>query len=160
MMLFVQVVSSECILGVQIQNFSRFFNAEIRDDQYCCCDLKDTCNATITDWKSTYMDYCRYPCQAYFVINLVDHSYNTTTTNGTMYDFYDGRSRCFQFSTGESTQENHVRIRSNIYIQEIQIYIKNNYSTCICITVPNTNNIVKNLSALIIVNSFRMQKHN
>ena len=40
---FVQVAKSEQLLGVQLQNFDNMFNAEIRDDKYCCCDQESTC---------------------------------------------------------------------------------------------------------------------
>ena len=51
---FVQVVSSEWFLAVQIQDFENTYNAEIRNnDQYCCCDSNvPACVDDITAEKS------------------------------------------------------------------------------------------------------------
>ena len=38
---FVQVASSEWFLTFQIQYFENLYNAEIRNNEYCCCDNPD-----------------------------------------------------------------------------------------------------------------------
>ena len=105
---FVQVASSEWVLGVQIQNFTNFFNAELRENMYCCCDIPDTCDSNITEFTSTYVKICTTECNTYFVANLLDYenatSYSTIDTfSWTGISLAHVSSLVFQVPIGSST---------------------------------------------------------
>ena len=65
------MASSEWMLGVQIQQFQSLYNAEIMaNNQYCCCDIPNTCEDNITALENIYD--CTLLCDIYFVVSLQD----------------------------------------------------------------------------------------
>ena len=68
----VQMASSEWVLGLQIQHFANLYNAEIRGDQYCCCDMQSTaavpCVDNLPDLQSSD---CTAECEPYFEIYFI-----------------------------------------------------------------------------------------
>ena len=59
LLLFVQVASSEWVLGVQIQHFENLCNVEIKDGKYCCCDKDELCANNIYHWSTQIMQWPR-----------------------------------------------------------------------------------------------------
>ena len=67
-----QVAGTEWFLGVQIQNFENFYNAEmILGNNYCCCDSFEECRQNTADLQGICMTHS---CQPYFLIHIRDNS--------------------------------------------------------------------------------------
>ena len=66
-----QIASTEWFLGVKIQNFENFYNANIASDgKYCCCEFHP-CEKNIADLQGR----CMTPsCQPYFLVHIRDGS--------------------------------------------------------------------------------------
>ena len=72
MIVFVQVTSSEWFLVVQIQDFLNLYNAEIRNNHYCCCDDHDN-QCTGADINAVNNEKCfddGFHCQPYYVLHV------------------------------------------------------------------------------------------
>ena len=105
-----QVASGDWMLGVQIQNFENYLNAERNGTGYCCCDEVDACSETIKAFNSKHN--CTSECQIYFVVHLL------TCTNGCApmktFNFSDNSASdlsllVFQIPSEQSEEINHVR---------------------------------------------------
>ena len=75
-----QVVSSEWVLGVQIQHFDNPNNAAFLNNPNdpCCCDVNPHKCASATVLNKTL---CYDECETYFVILVRDCPYNKTCSN-------------------------------------------------------------------------------
>ena len=80
-MIFLQMVSTEWFLGVQIQNFENLYNVIIAQGYYCCCDFF-VCSENITDLQEICMNHL---CQPYFLIHIRDSSCNGTCSLNKTY---------------------------------------------------------------------------
>ena len=108
--MFAQVASSDWMLGVQIQNFENYLNAERKGTEYCCCDEVDTCNKTIKALDSTYN--CTSECQTYFVVSLLSCTNGCAPTK--TFNFSDNSASdlsllVFQIPSEQSSQIHQVR---------------------------------------------------
>ena len=83
----VQVASSEWVLGVQIQHFENMYNAEIRNDLYCCCDDHfRECKENITDLIQNGTCFnSDHRCETYFVLYVRECSYNSICSDTEIY---------------------------------------------------------------------------
>ena len=72
-LIFMQVASTKEFLGVQIQNFENFYNAETYyTGGYCCsCDSVNDCKEHITDLQQICT---AHSCQPYFLMHIRDSS--------------------------------------------------------------------------------------
>ena len=68
------------MLGVEIKEFENLYNAEIRNDEYCCCDDEYNCEENISVLRSIAMGSCPVPCQTYFVVSVQDCTSNVQCT--------------------------------------------------------------------------------
>ena len=104
------MASSDWMLGVQIQNFENYPNAERKGSQYCCCDAVHTCNETIKALNSTYN--CTSECQIYFVVHLLNCIIGCTpikTFNFSENSVSDLSLLVFQIPSEQSAQKYQVR---------------------------------------------------
>ena len=114
MIAFVQVASSEWVLGAQVHSFKNFYNAEKVGSNYCCCGAPSFCKDTIMSLNST----CEPECNTYFVVDLWDctsalscntiKTFNFSGDNGSHSAL---SSLVFQIPFGSSTEDNQVRIK-------------------------------------------------
>ena len=117
MIAFVQVARSECVLGVQIQDFENVLNAHLikqGNDQYCCCDEGNKCSENITFLKSMFD--CTRDCQTYFMVYVQDCKKEATCTTIKTLDFphnspFALASLVFLIPLGQSTSNNEVSIK-------------------------------------------------
>ena len=88
-----QVASSDqWVLGVQIQNFMNMHNAEVRNDNYCCCDGHfKQCRKNITDLNGMCFNSTER-CEAYFVLYVRECSSQGTCTDTESYQLNPSRS--------------------------------------------------------------------
>ena len=123
---------SERVLGIQIQRFENMFNAEIRNDMYCCCDDPDTqCRGNIHDLGSTTCSNAVYMCHPYFLVYFqacpsVEKCYVAKTINVTGVDLTSVISSFLiqiPFNQSELETYNQVRIFNCILNKIIYIYI-------------------------------------
>ena len=76
---FMQLASSEWMLGVGIKEFENLYDAEKTNERYCCCDYEYICAQDITLLKSA-MGSCPVPCQTYLVVSVQDCTSNVPCT--------------------------------------------------------------------------------
>ena len=109
---FVQLASSEWVLGVQIRDFMSSINAGIRNNQYCCCDMKDTCSGCVQALNSAYM--CSKLCNPYFEAHLLDRTnpMSCTKVNLPLDSLPMISSLVFQISSEQSAPDNQVSIKN------------------------------------------------
>ena len=62
----VQPATSQQILVVELLQFQNIYNAEMSNDQYCCCD-KNQCTSQLADLKQ---NSCESKCDTWFNISL------------------------------------------------------------------------------------------
>ena len=87
MCLCMQVTSSEWLLGIQIQQFENLYNAEIKQEQFCCCDISTSdCNGNMTLLKDAIIN-CSFQCQVYYKIHIQVCPVNAICTTNTSVDF-------------------------------------------------------------------------
>ena len=98
------MASSEWMLGVEIKEFDNPYNAEMRDNQYCCCDIPNTCRSDITALKHFANWRCTSSCKTYFVLSLQDCSSKQCTINQTFNDIPGLSLVIFQISFGQEIQ--------------------------------------------------------
>ena len=85
--LCMKVTSSEWLLGVQIQQFEILYNAEIRQEKFCCCDFPGSvCYGNITAWKAAVTG-CMFQCDVYYKIHIQVCPANAPCTTTTSFDF-------------------------------------------------------------------------
>ena len=60
-----QVVSGEWVLGIQVQEFEILFNFEIRNGEYCCCDIPPPEVECSSDLTALDSDACNSVCLSY-----------------------------------------------------------------------------------------------
>ena len=120
-----QVSSSEWVLGVQIQHFENKYNAEIRQNMYCCCDDSDIpCGASIDAVKSMT---CTTTCQPLYVV---------------YFQACPSTEMCYIAKNINFTLVNLNSVISSLLIQiplnqsELEMY--NQVSICNCIVINNT----------------------
>ena len=70
MIVFVQVASSEWFLAVQIKKILNLYNAEIRENYYCCCDIIDCAGSDINAVNHMGCSYYNTNCQPYYVLHV------------------------------------------------------------------------------------------
>ena len=76
---FLQVASSEWVLGVQIQHFENVYSSEIRNGLFCCCDDDGSlCKENIIDLQMCKLSATYNPCDTYFLVYVRDCLYNST----------------------------------------------------------------------------------
>ena len=82
LLVFVQVASSEWVLGVEIQHFENLYDAEIRDGVFCCCDNRDTtlCKENIIEMEVCVHSETIHGCDHYFLVYVRDCPYNSACT--------------------------------------------------------------------------------
>ena len=81
-MVFLQVASSEWVLGVQIQHFENMYGSEIEGGLFCCCDDSRTdlsmCKENVTDLPMCKNSATYNPCDTYFLVYVRECLYNST----------------------------------------------------------------------------------
>ena len=111
---FMQVASSEWVLGLQVFSFENFYNAEKNGSKYCCCGAPSTCTETITALHSM----CKQECNTYFAVHLQDCKSGLSCNTIKRFNFSGDNgspsalsSLVFQIPFGLSTQDDQVRIK-------------------------------------------------
>ena len=131
---FVQVASSEWVLGVEIQNFDNIYNVQLGGDlaKYCCCDDGNKFSDNIMAFKSMYN--CISECQTYFVVSLLDCPNDMTCPPIEIFNFSYNRpldlsSLVFTLPFGQSTSNNQVSIKYYATIKENKLFMKVKYNS-------------------------------
>ena len=126
-----QETSSEWVLGVQIQHFVNLYNAEIRENKYCCCDVQSReipCGETIA---AVINAQCPTVCLPYFVVHFqacpsIETCYIAKTINVSVEPTSVISSILFQIPFNQSQLEmyNQVRILCNCITSNITYRLK------------------------------------
>ena len=126
--MFVQVASSEWSLGIQIQHYENQLNAEIREDRYCCCEIKDACNATLNDFINATHN-CKKNCSVYYKVQFPNCSTNgiCSTTQPLNFKYYPRSivtKMVFPIALDQFEVDNEVRINfiSNLISKKISAH--------------------------------------
>ena len=119
---YMQVASSEWVLGVHIHQFMNVYNAEIRNGKYCCCDdhFKE-CWENITDVNGMCL-ISTYHCDTYFMLHVRECSSKDTCTDTKSYQLNEALTSLEQLvlliPVSDMELSKNVRVESNCLLKE------------------------------------------
>ena len=64
------MANSEWVLGIHVQHFQNLYNAEIRNGDYCCCDISFKDVPCVNDLTDLNVAACISECEPYFEIRF------------------------------------------------------------------------------------------
>ena len=80
-LLYVQVASSEWLLGVHIQHFENVHGSVVINDLFCCCDDGSDSDVSLCKENITDLQMCKFvtnQCDNYILVYVRNCFYNNT----------------------------------------------------------------------------------